>query len=322
MSLRFIFHATLLCALCLLLTACPGEQADEGGYFKINTFVVSDSNGYKVGKGVAYATVYIDDPSGLSELCKKNYAVWVSTILQVDPTDDKNAIKSLASAYTRTEALKNQAVFVNSQEELNTLLVREIFTKTGIRKVYEDKDFITFMKEDTVYKGDQNKFHLKVGYTFTKSDFTLAELLPVDSAATYRKAITEQLGKTLKKTPEQLLDYLLIEDDCRKEGLVPLPANGAFLEDDSLVFLYQEYEIAPYRAGILCVRLPFNRATAPSAMAEEHKRESSEAKRDSSDVEKKSSQTGKQASESSRKEEKKSDKSTKSKKSDKKSSKK
>ena len=259
MSLRLLLRYVLLCVLSVALTACPGDKGPEGGYYKINTFVVSDSCGYKVGKGTAYATVFIDDPSGLSELCKKNYAMWVSTVLQVDPTSDKEPIKSLAAAYARTEALKNQAAFQNNKEELDMMLVREVYTKTGIRKIYEDKDYISFLKEDTIFSGDQTKSNLTVGYTFTKTDFTLVDLVDTADIPQIRRLITEQLGKTLVKKPEQLLDYLLIEDDCRKQGLVPLPANGAFLLDDSLVFLYQEYEIAPYKAGRPCVKLPFKR---------------------------------------------------------------
>ena len=259
MPFRFLFRSILLCVACLELTACSGDKGPEGGFYKINTFVVSDSAGYKVGKGTAFATVFIDDPSGLSELCKKNYAMWVSTVLQVDPTSDKEAIKSLAAAYTRSEALKNQAAFINNKEELDAMLAREVYTKTGIRKIYEDKDYISFMKEDTVFRGDQSKANLSVGYTFTKTDFTLVDLVNPADVTEYRRQITEQLGKTLVKKPEQLLDYLLIEDDCRKQGMVPLPANGAFLQDDSLVFLYQEYEIAPYKAGRPCVKLPFKR---------------------------------------------------------------
>ena len=265
MTLSLLIRSILLCVLCVALTACPGNKEPDGGYYKINTFVTNDSAGYKVGKGTAFSTVYIADPSGLSELCKKNYAVWISMVLQVDPTSDKEAVKSLAAAYVRKEALKRQSEFINNKEELDASIVREVYTRTGIRKIFEDKDYITFLKEDTVFGGDQNKSHITVGYTFTKADFMLADLIDSAEVDNYRRQITEQLGKTLVKHPDQLLDYLLIEDDCRKQGMVPLPANGAFLQDDSLVFIYQEYEIAPYKAGRPCVKLPFKRKPVAKA---------------------------------------------------------
>lgn len=326
MPLRLLLRFVLLGVMAMTLTACPGDKEPEGGFYKINTFVASDSMGYKVGKGTAFATVFIADPSGLSELCKKNYAMWLSTVLQVDPTSDKEAVKSLAAAYVRKEALKKQAEFVNNKEELEAALVRELFIRTGIRKIYEDKDYITFMKEDTVIGGDQNKSHLSVGYTFTKADFTLADLIDSADVNDYRRQITEQLSHTLVKHPSQLLDYLLIEDDCRSQGMVPLPANGAFLQDDSLVFIYQEYEIAPYKAGRPCVRLPYKRR--PVATPDRPKPSESDSlslvpdsvNTDSSVL--KQSKFSKKSSKSERKSKKSDKKPSKSKKSDKKSSKK
>lgn len=338
MSLRLLLRSVLLSALCIALTACPGDKEPEGGFYKINTFVANDSAGYKVGKGTAFATVYIADPSGLSELCKKNYAMWLSTVLQVDPTSDKEAVKSLAAAYVRKEALKKQAEFINNREELEASLVREVFIRTGIRKIYEDKDYITFMKEDTIIGGDQNKSHLSVGYTFTKADFTLADLVDSADVDNYRRQITDHLGKTLVKHPSQLFDFLLIGEDCRSQGMVPLPANGAFLQDDSLVFIYQEYEIAPYKAGRPYVKLPYNRRPVslsarpePSdsdslAVARDSvKTDSSatkQAKPEKSKSETKKSESSKKTSKSERKSKKTGNKSSKSKKSDKKTSKK
>ena len=256
-SVRFLQWFVACVFSTIMLSACGGCDEPQLGYYKINTFDVTDSVGYQVGKGVAYAKVTIDDPSGLSELCKKNYAMWVSTVLEIDPTNDKEAIKSLATAYAQKEALRNQAIFLEKKDELARNLVREIYTRVSIHKLYEDKEFITFMKDATSFKGDMTVSHSSVGYTFQKSDFSLAELIEPEDVKDYREQITREFQRTLVKKPEQLLDYLFIEEDCKKEGLVPLPANGAFLEDDSLVFIYQEYEIAPYKAGMPRVKLPF-----------------------------------------------------------------
>ena len=87
---------------------------------------------------------------------------------------------------------------------------------------------------------------------------SLADLISFDEIADYRRLITEELGKKLVRIPSKLFDLLIVDESCRSEGLVPLPANGAYLECDSLVFQYQEYEIAPYSAGMPCVRLKYN----------------------------------------------------------------
>ena len=81
-------------------------------------------------------------------------------------------------------------------------------------------------------------------------------MLDKSKTKAYREAITSQLAEQMNMSQEQLMDFLLIEDDCKKEGLVPLPANGAYLDGDTLVFQYQEYEIAPYSPGMPCARIP------------------------------------------------------------------
>ena len=302
MSIRFFIIAAV--SVFLAGCSCGGDDTKDVDFSKINTFVVSDSSGYEVGKGSAYAVIHIAEPSGLSELCKKNYAMWMSTVLQVEPTDDKNAIQSLATAFAQKEALRNQAYFIDNQNELEERYVREIFTRVGIRKIYEDKDYITFMKEDTVVRGEVHKAHLAVGFTFNKADFALAELLGKDDVKSYRKKITAQLEKSMGKTHQQLLDYLFLGDDCKKEGMVPLPANGPFLQDDSLVFLYQEYEIAPYKAGMPCVKLPFKRPKQADKADETQKSADTKAKKSKADSAKKSEKSEKKKADSAKKQSK------------------
>ena len=67
--------------------------------------------------------------------------------------------------------------------------------------------------------------------------------------------VTEELGHTLVDDPENLRG-LLFEDAVDKSGKVKLPAHGAYLIDDTLVFQYQEYEIVP---GKPCVKIPMKK---------------------------------------------------------------
>ncbi len=307
MSIRFFIIAAV--SAFLAACSCGGDDSKNVDFSKINTFVVSDSSGYEVGKGRAYAVINIAEPSGLSKLCKKNYAMWVSTVLQVDPTDDKNAVQSLATAFAQKEALRNQAYFIDNQNELEDRYISEIYTRVGIRKLYEDQQYITFMKEDTVVRGEVHKSHLAVGFTFNKEDFALADLLNTDDVKSYRKKITDQLQKSMGMSHDQLLDYLFLGDDCKKEGVVPLPANGPFLLADSLVFLYQEYEIAPYKAGMPCVKLPFKRKKQVAKTGTAEKSANSDAKNAKTDSGKKSVKSEKKKTDSAKKQSKKDKKS-------------
>ncbi len=54
----------------------------------------------------------------------------------------------------------------------------------------------------------------------------------------------EQCGVT-EVTDSTLRDYIILPED----GLIPLPAHTPWLENDSLNFVYQQYEIASYAMG-------------------------------------------------------------------------
>ena len=55
---------------------------------------------------------------------------------------------------------------------------------------------------------------------------------------------------------EELLDYLFAEQAEDLNNL-PLPCNAPYLSETGVVFLYTQYEIAPYSSGIITFEIPF-----------------------------------------------------------------
>ena len=55
---------------------------------------------------------------------------------------------------------------------------------------------------------------------------------------------------------EELLDYLFAEQTEDLDNL-PLPGNAPYLSETGVVFLYTQYEIAPYSSGIITFEIPF-----------------------------------------------------------------
>ena len=56
---------------------------------------------------------------------------------------------------------------------------------------------------------------------------------------------------------EELLEYLFAEEVSVLNHL-PLPGNPPYLSKTGMVFLYTQYEIAPYSSGIITFEVPFN----------------------------------------------------------------
>lgn len=232
---------------------------DDTSVTVVETKVVSDSAGYELEKGKVYAKIIIDEPTDVNNLCKNNFAMWISTVLEREKTSDKDAVHSLASAFIQTRAANLKNAFIEEQKFAESKQLKPFFTDVEIRKIYEDNTFITYLMEEETYSGGEHGMHLSVGYTFNKSDFSLSDLINPEDSDTYRQEITEELGRTLVDNPSNLMNLLQIDDKSKKEGLVPFPANGAYLENDSLVFKYQEYEITPYRYGIPCVKIKYEK---------------------------------------------------------------
>ena len=241
----------------ITLLACgSGKRKEAADSEVVSTHEVSDSVGHKVGKGVAYATIRIDEPDYISEICKKNFAMWLSTVLEMEKASDKDAVHSLATTFTHLEAARYEKQMKENQAEFESLHIGELFTNVDIRKGYENDEYVTYILEENTYGGGPHGSHVYMGYTFKKIDLSLADLIQPEDVQKYRQAITDRLSDEMGIAPSELMETLLIEDDCKKEGLVPLPAGGAYLEHDSLVFQYQQYEIAPYSYGMPCVKLP------------------------------------------------------------------
>ena len=232
-------HKILIPAIAIIVCiACttPKEPVEE--FTKTNTEEVTDSMGHKLEGGMVYAKIAVDEPTGISDVCKKNFAMWLSTVLEIEKTSDKNAVHSLEKSFTQSMSSRLQKDFSENKDDS------------------EDTKHITFAVKQESYNGGVHGSHSYQGYTFDKTDFSLTDLLDKSKTKAYREAITSQLAEQMNMSQEQLMDFLLIEDDCKKEGLVPLPANGAYLDGDTLVFQYQEYEIAPYSSGMPCARIP------------------------------------------------------------------
>lgn len=245
----------LVATISISLFSCGSGKSGNEGNEVVNTHEVTDSIGHKVGKGVAYAKIRIEEPDYISDICKKNFAMWLSTVLEMEKSSDKDAVHSLATTFTHMVSARHEKTMKESQKEFESLRIDEIYTSVDISKVYEDSEYITYIFNEDSFEGGPHGSHRYMGYTFKKSDLSLADLIKPEKVKEYRQAITDSLSVELGVKPSELMETLLIEDDCKQEGLVPLPAGGAYLLGDTLVFQYQQYEIAPYSYGLPCVKI-------------------------------------------------------------------
>lgn len=163
-----------------------------------------------------------------------------------------------------------QALFESQQEDWHSVCDEMepddrmgAFSKThSITMLTQKKSYVTYFYETYSYGGGAHGYMTQVGFTFRKSDGKQIPLLKNTNSPKLAKLIKEGVkgyfsGSTDKKmSDEELLEYLFT-DEISALNHLPLPGNSPYLSDTGMVFLYTQYEIAPYASGIITFEIPF-----------------------------------------------------------------
>ena len=126
-------------------------------------------------------------------------------------------------------------------------------------KTDETDRYVVFNNEDFVYLGGAHGGIVGQGpLTFDKKTGDLVEtfLEPgslKDIQPLLRKGLAEYFAQYDEETGAEGVDEYLMVDN----NVIPLPAWTPFPTEDGLGFLYQQYEIAPYAAGMPGFTIPY-----------------------------------------------------------------
>ncbi len=162
--------------------------------------------------------------------------------------DGKKIIDFYGTGTTRylTESWKEMAENYDSHDEIPTL-----YQQLKIKKSEETATYVTYSVTDERNMGGAHGSYNFYDVNISKLTFKPVKM--VDSSRLralqplLRKGALSYLrecGET-SATDSTLNSYLILPDN----GLIPLPANSPWLEKDTLKFVYQQYEIAPYAVG-------------------------------------------------------------------------
>jgi hypothetical protein len=122
--------------------------------------------------------------------------------------------------------------------------------------------YVTYFYRTFDYGGGAHGYTTDVGFTFRKSDGKQIKLVKDTDSPKLAKLIKEGVkhffagGPDKTMTDEEVLEFLFAEEVEALNNL-PLPGNSPYLTDTGVVFLYTQYEIAPYSSGIITFEVPF-----------------------------------------------------------------
>lgn len=126
------------------------------------------------------------------------------------------------------------------------------------KKVFETGKFITYTSEIYRYAGGAHGGESLTGTVFRKSDGRRFgwEMFTAEGKEKLRDMIKERLKKNYFKANSDEDFYAMLLDKDASYSF-PLPESAPICRANGVQFIYQQYEIAPYAAGIPTCTLPY-----------------------------------------------------------------
>lgn len=227
--------------------------AEDNSYIEVETvkFEKSDST--------AEVSVLVQWPTTGEKVIVDSLKKHIRDLLGDDFIDGPKAIQKYGQALFESQ----QADWHSVYDEMEPDARMGAFSKTHeITMLTQTKQYVTYYYETYQYGGGAHGYLTQVGFTFRKSDGRQIPLLKNTNSPKLAKIIKEGVRRHFSERPDkplsddELLEFLFTEEKSALNHL-PLPGNPPYLSDTGMVFLYTQYEIAPYSSGIIKFEIPF-----------------------------------------------------------------
>ena len=189
-----------------------------------------------------------DDTAALMEYYEERTLRHLGSLSQADADERKQSIR------------ENDDLSAAEKAELLEYLPRWSFDYE-LKKVRETDRYLVFSLQDISYMGGAHGSVGGAGFpTFDRQDgHQVVPVLRPDCTEDIQPLLLRGLREYFREAGVELESGELMEMlTLPEEGLVPLPTWEPYPAEDGLVFLYQQYEIAPYASGMPSFVLPFD----------------------------------------------------------------
>ena len=275
-----------------LLSAC-GHRASQQGAEETDSVAVApefqtDSICVERDDSIASVTISIDWPTSGSDSLTQSIRQYLceelasSLVQEGEPTvkyydNPLDAVKTTADHRYEELAASWKELQSNIHEGMEgmefSFSLRSMLLENAER-------YVTYLTKSEGFQGGAHGFAAAAGQTFRKSD---GKRIGYKTVYNDKTETFEQQDQTLFKNPkspqlyalikegvrsyfkefdepvatdEQLKDMLISVDDINR---IPLPSAPPTFSKKGLAFLYQQYEIAPYAAGMVNFDIPYDK---------------------------------------------------------------
>jgi len=275
-----------------LLSAC-GHRASQQGAEETDSVAVApefqtDSICVERDDSIASVTISIDWPTSGSDSLTQSIRQYLceelasSLVQEGEPTvkyydNPLDAVKTTADHRYEELAASWKELQSNIHEGMEgmefSFSLRSMLLENAER-------YVTYLTKSEGFQGGAHGFAAAAGQTFRKSD---GKRIGYKTVYNDKTETFEQQDQTLFKDPkspqlyalikegvrsyfkefdepvatdEQLKDMLISVDDINR---IPLPSAPPTFSKNGLSFIYQQYEIAPYAAGMVNFDIPYDK---------------------------------------------------------------
>lgn len=244
----------VLFAACVLIASGCNRSSKDPNAFSINTITVEDSvqfppelmDEWMTDNTARYASV-VDAPVTENEDLRDNIIGWISGLLSENYDGDSQDVKAMV------EFDKNEFLGVETGSP-------QSFLQNNIKMKEENERYVTYYCESWIYMGGAHGTSYEEGATFSKETgerftfemFKNPELLSELIKIALQKQYFEPLLEGTDVTFEEAVYSEYAES-------FPLPNAEPWIQNDSIFFVYENYEIAAYSFGLPQCGIPYEK---------------------------------------------------------------
>ncbi len=218
-----------------------GNKMEENAEFQIEHVVYEDSITSE--DGSIYYKAEIDVPVAGPDSLLNQIKEWINEELGGSYTGELNCDTAMLSSYA-------VYFFENGIDDGQTGLG----TQLTIRKIRETDTYVSYLMQGQTYTGGVHGMPFTKGMTFSKADGSRIDWDAFTDTRPLKPLLLHAIREQYFEGNDS--DFVQAIDIMVKDTLdFPLPETDPWLITDSVQFVYQPYEIAPYAAGLPTCRI-------------------------------------------------------------------
>lgn len=247
-----------LLPLAALVCACEGLNSDNSAVTEAlewgeasmcieQPIAPGDSDCYQI-------DLKLDTLAGESELAQQLASVLRDSVLNA--SGQQTILESMTAFASNMEAewKKELAELYDPESEYKNMFQYSYsIDGSPVEKEQEDS-ILSYMVQTDCYLGGAHGSYVEMFYNFDKKSgkfFNIRDIVPAEKEKEMLTAMEEQLCEDWNVENKEELQ--------EQTGITMLGdlylTNNFLLKNDSITFVFNQYEIAPYAAGLICVTL-------------------------------------------------------------------